>query len=585
MTYPAIGEKMAAFLRQWLEPPVFADEEQNRRARLLNLILLSILLIIPVGVIAALLDDTLPPFIYLLYTCGLVSALGLRMLLQRGRVALAAQGVIILGALYATLAIIAQGSIRSPVTATYILTVVAAGLLYDRRRLALATILNSLVLLALIWLENHGMLLHPVDTHVGITQWATYVNYFIIVSICVYVAQQSTHEALASARHELAERQQAEAALQASEQKFSKAFLCSPVAMTIEDSQGRFLDVNQAFVEMFGYSREEVLGKKSADFPMWSDAGQQEKLHALFLAQGYLRYEEVAFCSKTEKNGFILMSVDPIDLNGEACTLTSGLDITARKNAEEEIRQFNAHLEQRVQERTAQLEAAVKELEAFSYSVSHDLRAPLRAIDGYSRLLLEKHALAQDSEADEFLDNIRQSAQRMGTLIDDLLKLSRLGRAEMRRQQVNLSEIAGEILTSLQEQEPLRQVEITIQPNLNAIGDPALLRLALENLLSNAWKFTRNVCIAHIEFGVARSGEQLAYYVRDNGAGFNMAYAHKLFQPFQRLHRAEDYEGTGVGLANVKRIITRHGGEVWVEAAPNQGATFFFTLPEENGSP
>jgi PAS domain S-box-containing protein len=235
-------------------------------------------------------------------------------------------------------------------------------------------------------------------------------------------------------------------------------------------------------------------------------------------------------------------------------------------------------LEQRVAERTAQLEAANKELEAFSYSVSHDLRAPLRAMDGYSRLLLEDYADKLDAEGQEHLHRVRASSQHMGQLIDDLLKLSRLTRQEMKRERVDLSALANEIVNGLRASDPERSVEILVADHLVVDADVRLLRVVLENLLDNAWKFTGRRPHAVIEFNTVMHGDEKAYFVRDNGAGFDMKYADKLFIAFQRLHSPSEFEGNGIGLATVQRIIRRHGGQVWAEAVEDQGATFYFTL-------
>jgi light-regulated signal transduction histidine kinase (bacteriophytochrome) len=230
-------------------------------------------------------------------------------------------------------------------------------------------------------------------------------------------------------------------------------------------------------------------------------------------------------------------------------------------------------------QRTAELEAANKELEAFAYSVSHDLRAPLRAMDGFSLALLEDYTGRLDAEGQDYLRRVRAATRTMAQLIDDLLELSRVTRAEMRRDAVDLGPLAQSIAAELQTMQPERQVEVIIADGLNTQGDPRLLRVVLENLLSNAWKFTGQQPQARIAFGLAEQNGQTAYFVRDNGAGFDMAYADKLFGVFQRLHRADEFPGTGVGLATVQRIIHRHGGRVWAEGAVGQGATFYFTLP------
>jgi PAS domain S-box-containing protein len=269
------------------------------------------------------------------------------------------------------------------------------------------------------------------------------------------------------------------------------------------------------------------------------------------------------------------------DEQGRALRLVgTHVDITERKRTEEEIRKLNAELEERVVQRTAQLEATNNELEAFSYSVSHDLRAPLRGIDGWSLALLEDYGAQLDEQAHTYINRVRSEAQRMSQLIDDMLELSRLARAEMRTEQVDLSAIAHTIAARLQESAPERQVEFTIQPGLSAHGGAHLLEIALSNLLGNAFKFTGKAPQARIEFGQIESQGQRVFFVRDNGVGFDMTFAKKLFGAFQRMHKTSEFPGTGIGLATVQRIVHRHGGLVWAEAHVNQGATFFFTLAE-----
>jgi light-regulated signal transduction histidine kinase (bacteriophytochrome) len=259
-------------------------------------------------------------------------------------------------------------------------------------------------------------------------------------------------------------------------------------------------------------------------------------------------------------------------------------DVTARKRAEQEIRSLNAELEQRVIDRTLKLETANKELEAFGYSVSHDLRAPLRSIDGFSRLLQEDYAAKLDEEGRVSLEKIRGCARRMTQLIDDMMQLSRVTLTELRRGAVDLSALASLVCDDLRKGDPHRSVELAIEPNLIVQADEDLMRIVLENLLGNAWKFTGRQLEAKIEFGrMSHDGVQ-AYFVRDNGAGFDARFTHKLFQAFQRLHTTSQFPGTGIGLATVQRVIQRHGGRVWAEGQNGRGAAFFFTLPDEGVS-
>jgi len=252
--------------------------------------------------------------------------------------------------------------------------------------------------------------------------------------------------------------------------------------------------------------------------------------------------------------------------------------LAAQKEAEAEVLRLNAELERRVSERTMQLEAINKELEAFSYSVSHDLRAPLRSVRGFSEVLLQRYADKLDKRGREFLQRASESSQHMDMLIEDLLMLSRVGRGELQRQVVDLSALSGTIAAELQRAEPKRSVHFIIDGDLKTQGDERLLRIVLENLLRNAWKFTSRKPRARIEFGFKPEPEP-AYFVRDNGAGFDMAYAGRLFGVFQRLHSTTEFPGTGVGLATVQRIVNRHGGRAWAEGVINEGATFYFSLP------
>jgi len=255
-------------------------------------------------------------------------------------------------------------------------------------------------------------------------------------------------------------------------------------------------------------------------------------------------------------------------------------DVTEARRAAEEVRQLNETLEEKVRTRTAELEAANEELESFSYSVSHDLRAPLRAIAGFSTILRTEHSgMAGGGTA--LIGRIEAAAKRMGALIEDLLSLARVSRKEMHRGDVELSRLAREIANELAEANPGRAVDLRIVPGLYAYADPSLIRIVLQNLLANAWKYTSKRAQAIVEFGAETRGDrECVFYVRDNGAGFEMRHSAGLFRPFYRLHSDRDYEGTGIGLATVDRIIRRHGGRIWAEATLDRGATFRFALPE-----
>jgi signal transduction histidine kinase len=287
----------------------------------------------------------------------------------------------------------------------------------------------------------------------------------------------------------------------------------------------------------------------------------------------------------TEKRNFSLraekLSDDEIGyLAGSFNTMLAEIETTTREvqTSNKEVLRLNAELEQRVKERTEQLEYTNRELEAFCYSVSHDLRAPLRSIDGFSQALIEDFPESVPEEARRYLSRIRASTQRMAQLIEDLLNLSRVSRAELQCQEVDVGGIARQVAAELQSREPARTVAVNVWDGMSANADARLLRAALENLIGNAWKFTGKAADPQIEVGALRDGGQTTYFVRDNGAGFDMAYANKLFGAFQRLHSANEYAGTGIGLATVQRIVHRHGGRIWADAKPGKGAVFFFTL-------
>jgi signal transduction histidine kinase len=290
---------------------------------------------------------------------------------------------------------------------------------------------------------------------------------------------------------------------------------------------------------------------------------------------------EIVLISASGSQIYIEQTIFPISVENGYRIGALNRNITDQKRAEAEIRQLNAELENRVIERTAQLEAANKELEAFSYSVSHDLRAPLRAINGFSRILADLLVLDGADDARRYLGVIRDNAQQMGRLIDDLLSFSRLSRQPLKKLPLSPLELVEQVLSTLSQDQQERSIEMVIDELPVCLGDASLLKQVWMNLLSNALKFTRNCNPAHIEVGFEQLPGEMIYFVKDNGTGFDMRYVDKLFGVFQRLHRPEDFEGTGVGLAIVQRIVRRHGGRVWAESELGKGASFYFSLPKE----
>ena len=333
---------------------------------------------------------------------------------------------------------------------------------------------------------------------------------------------------------------------------------------------------NHGAEELYGVRREEAVGRFSHELLHTSHPLGMARIEELLARDGRWRGELTHIIAGRKIIVDSLMTL--VDEDGPKTVLDVKRDITEEKRAQEEIRQLNRDLEQRVKDRTIQLQASNQELEAFAYSVSHDLRAPLRGINGWSLALLEDYGSTLDQNAHQYLERVRSETRRMGLLIDDLLNLSRLTRVQMQRESVDLTALARAIAWRLREAEPGRSMEFVIQDGLLGGGDSRLLEIVLSNLLGNAVKFTGLRDLARIEFGQTRHQDQVAFYVRDNGVGFDMAYANMLFGAFQRLHKAEEFPGTGIGLATAQRVLRRHGGRIWADARPHQGATFYFTI-------
>ncbi|HWG23340.1 sensor histidine kinase [Actinospica sp.] len=358
----------------------------------------------------------------------------------------------------------------------------------------------------------------------------------------------------------------------------------SSAVIYMRDADGRYLLVNSRFEQLFGVKREEIVGMTDFDiFPPEVAADFRANDLKALASGGAIQAEETAPQSDGPHTYITVKYpiTDPSGRHYAICGIST--DITDLKRVEEEARSLNTGLETRVRERTAELEASTRELDAFAYSVSHDLRAPLRAVAGFSELLLEDYGRGLDPTGRDYLGRVVAATSRMSRLIDDLLTLSRATRAELSWRPVDLTAIAQRILTDLRaaDTDPDRPMELIVEDGLRATGDPALLELVLQNLISNAWKFTAKQDKALIHVGAERLPDgACSFFVRDSGAGFDMRYADKLFVPFQRLHSNEDFAGSGIGLAIVGRIINRHGGRIWAEGHPERGAVFRFVLPE-----
>ena len=370
-------------------------------------------------------------------------------------------------------------------------------------------------------------------------------------------------------------RRRSEEALRESEERGRVIMSALPGGLVhVFDRQFRYLFSEGEGLRELGLTNEDLVGKSIHDVLEPSVASAVEA-HYREVLEG----ETVSFEGEYGGRTFLITSAPLRDDEGHVDrVLALSVDITERRHAEDEVRRLNADLERRVQRRTAELEQANREMESFAYSVAHDLRAPLRAVDGFTAIIAAENADALDETNRDYMRRVRLAVVRMGRLIDDLLRLSSLSRAEMRMSEVDMSAIAGELVADLSRSEPQRQVAFTIAPDMLAHGDGDLLRVVLGNLLDNAWKFTRETPAARIEVGALPHHGERAYFVRDNGAGFDPAYVGKLFKPFERLHDEARFEGTGIGLASVARIVSRHHGEVWAEGREGAGAAFFFTL-------
>jgi PAS domain S-box-containing protein len=361
-----------------------------------------------------------------------------------------------------------------------------------------------------------------------------------------------------------------------------------PDLVWFKGADGKYLACNARFEKFFGAREQEIVGMTDADFVgrELANAFREGDRKAIAAGGPTTNEERITFADDGHEEYLETIKTPTFGPDGKILgVLGIGRNITERKTAEAEILCMNQELEQRVEARTSELQAANQEMEAFSYSVSHDLRAPLRAIDGFSQVVLDEYSGQLDEAGRHYLSRIRRSTRHMGQLIDDLLNLSRTSRGELALADCDLSAICGGIAGNLAAVHPDRRVQVTIQPNLQVRADPRLMQVALENLLGNAWKFTAHSSEARIqvEGRVSPDGER-AFSIRDNGAGFDMGHAHKLFSAFQRLHSATEFEGTGIGLAIVRRIIHRHHGRTWAEGEPGKGATFFFTLPGPAGA-
>jgi two-component system, chemotaxis family, CheB/CheR fusion protein len=405
--------------------------------------------------------------------------------------------------------------------------------------------------------------IQPIDGSVRTVLWN---------SATMFEANGKTPTATIASGQDITERKRAEEALRESEERFRALSETSPVGVGMSSADGLILYTNRSYEHILGYKRDELIGKKAVDL-YWEPEDRNSWVGAM-KDSGSVRNVETRLKRKRGTPVWVSINASPISYGDNQAVMGTIQDITERKQAEEKLLQRTGELEAS----TEALGASNRELESFSYSVSHDLKAPLRTMDGFSQAVLEEYSDKLDEKGQDYLNRVRKASQTMGQLIDDTLKLSRISKAEMYNGEVDVSDLAQTIIEDLKIREPERQAEITIVPGILANGDKPLLKILLQNLLENAWKFTGKRHVARIELGITEKNGEKVYFIKDNGVGFDMKYADKLFQPFRRLHSSNEFSGTGIGLATAQRVVRRHGGSIWVESEIDKGSTFFFTL-------
>jgi PAS domain S-box-containing protein len=377
---------------------------------------------------------------------------------------------------------------------------------------------------------------------------------------------------------DISERKRIEHDMVASELRYRRLFETAQDGILILNAKsGKITDINPFLLKMLGYSKADLFGKKLWELGFFIDADASRQAFDVLQKKGYVRYEDLPLKTKSGKPMQVEFVSNVYQIDGEKVIQCNIRDITERKLNEAKISRLN----EKIKQRAAELEVANKELEAFSYTVSHDLQTPLRSMNGFSQALFEDYPDRLDDQGKDYLKFIQESSKRMSQMIGDILRLSQITRSEIKKIKVNLSGLAQSVVEELEKAEPDRRVKFLISPGIKVKGDRRLLQIVLENLLGNAWKFTQKVKNPVIEFGTLTNGKgqsATTYFVRDNGVGFNEAYTEKLFLPFQRLHSKQEYAGTGIGLASVQRVIKRHGGRIWATSKEGEGAAFFFTL-------
>ncbi len=575
----------------FFSPPVFPDEDLTRRVRVLHIFLLASALAVTVVEVANIFLLPQNAFRWVaLIVCFNACSFVLLKLNQRGRTRLVSFLLVAECWLIITLLLVNGGGVHSPATQVYLLIVFGAGLFFGLRAGILVGILSCGTTLVFVILENRGLFPEAVVHDTTWSLWGEQILYTTLMICLQFLATSAIERALERARRELAERERAEKSLFESEKVYRLVVEQSGQIVYDYDVATDAIMWRGAIVHLTGYTVEEF---RHIDIHRWAGLiHPEDRPRTIALFEEAMRRAgtfQAEYRFRTKNGTYIYIEDNGIfltDASGKPTRmLGTKADITARKVAEARNRELTRGLEKRVRDRTAELETANKDLEAFSYSVSHDLRAPLRAIEGYSNIVLEDYREGIPVEAGRLLESIRSNTGRMNRLITDLLTFFRLNRQALNKTMVDMQAMASDIAEELRSEAKDRQIEIKTTSLPKAFGDPALLTQVFVNLLGNAVKFTRGRTVAEILVSSMEQDHDIIYFVRDNGNGFDMEHANKLFLPFERLHSEKEFEGTGIGLSIVQRIIQHHGGRVWAEGMIGKGATFYFSLPNQPPSP
>ena len=570
------------FVMRLIQPPSFTgDDEKAHIARMLNGILwVTILgpilyfLIIPAWTV---------PLDVVYVICGLIVGVSIlcKVLMHFGAVDLAPKILIACLCLILSYAAFIGNGVRAAAYIAQIAVISMAAMLLGPRA-ALGYWAYVVVLgVGLVYAENNSLLLyerHDPALSVLIAICIIYLGTAIFL-ILVLRDLRATANRYKKVSKEKASTQEA---LAQSEEQYRTLVENALQGILIYQNDS-IVYANPIVARMLDRTPEELKGMEGSILMQLIHPEDRERMYRnirdRLAGKKVPRNYEFRSVTRTGEVRWIYLSSSVVQYGGQAAIQAAFVDITERKNGEDKIKELNVELEKRVRQRTSELQYTNKELEAFSYSISHDLRAPLRAIDGFSKALLEDYSTGLDETAQNYLERVCHGVEHMNQLIDDMLKLSQVSRGEIDLQEVNLSVVAHRILAHLKSDASERTVEVTIEPNVKTTGDPRLLNIVMDNLLSNAWKYTSKIPNARIELGRRPTSSGSEIFVRDNGAGFDMSLVDKLFAPFQRLHSPTEFDGTGIGLATVHRIIHRHGGHIRAEGVPGNGAVFSFTLP------